>query len=156
MVDRIPAELAGRMVPYLIVDGATDAIEFYRRAFGAEELVRMPMPDGRLGHAELLIGGAPVYLADPPEPLPGFPRAPRAMGGTTVMLHRYVDDVDDAVDRARGAGANVVRPPQDEFYGDRAAVVQDPWGHLWSMHTHVRDVTPEEMDRAMANMTSGA
>jgi PhnB protein len=149
MVDRIPAELEGRMVPYLIVDGASDAIEFYRRAFDAEERVRMPMPDGRLGHAEIVIGGAYVYLADPPEPQPGYPQSPRALGGTTMLLHRYVEDVDAAVEQARSAGASVVRPPQDEFYGDRAAVVEDPWGHLWSIHTHVRDVTVEEMERAM-------
>jgi PhnB protein len=152
MVEPIPAELEGRIVPYLIVDGAAAAIDFYERAFGAEERMRLPMPDGRIGHAELVIGGAHVYLADPPEPEPGYPRAPSALGGTTLLLHRYVDDVDVVVEEARRAGATVVRPPQDEFYGDRTAVVEDPFGHLWSIHTHLRDVSAEEMEQAMSEL----
>jgi len=155
MVEPIPAELEGRIVPYLIVEGASDAIDFYQRAFGAEERVRMPMPDGRIGHAEIVIGGAYLYLADPPEEQAGYPKSPGALGGTTLLLHRYVEDVDVVVEQARLAGATVVRPPSDEFYGDRAAVVEDPFGHLWSIHTHVRDVSPEEMEQAMSEMASG-
>jgi PhnB protein len=155
MVQPIPTELEGRIVAYLVVDGAADAIDFYRRAFGAEERMRMAMPDGRLGHAELVIGGAHLYLADEPEPEPGYPQSPGRLGGTTMLLHRYVDDVDRAVATAEAEGAKVVRPARDEFYGDRAAVLEDPWGHLWSLHTHIRDVTPEEMDRAMAEMAEG-
>ncbi len=149
MADPVPAELAGRIVPYLMIDGAADAIDFYRRAFDAEERYRMEMPDGGIGHAEIVIGGAVVYLADAPDDMPGPAANPRKLGGTTVLLHRYVADVDAAVAQAEAAGASVLRAPEDQFYGDRAAVVSDPWGHQWSLHTHLRDVSPEEMAQAM-------
>jgi PhnB protein len=135
-----------------MVDGAADAIDFYRRAFGAEERARLPMPDGSIGHAEIVVGGADIYLADAPDDMPGNASNPRKLGGTSVLLHRYVDDVDAAVARAEEAGATVLRPPEDQFYGDRAAVVTDPWGHHWSLHTHVRDVSMEEMQAAMDEM----
>lgn len=150
MVDPIPAGLEDRLVPYLMIDGAAEAISFYREAFGATERYRIPMPDGNIGHAEILIGGALVYLADAPEDMPGAAANPRKLGGTSVLLHRYVADVDAAVARAEAAGATVLRAPEDQFYGDRAAVVADPWGHQWSLHTHIRDVSPEEMDQSMA------
>lgn len=149
MVDPVPEELADRVVPYLMVDGASDAIDFYARAFGAEERYRMAMPDGKVAHAEIVIGGAVVYLADAPEHMPGEAGHPRKLGGTTVLLHRYVPDVDAAVAQAEAAGATVLRAPEDQFYGDRAALVADPWGHHWSLHTHVRDVSPEDMAEAM-------
>lgn len=149
MVDPIPAGLENRIVPYLMVDGAADAIDFYGRAFDAEERYRMAMPDGKIGHAEIVIGGAVVYLADAPDDMPGQAGNPKKLGGTTVLLHRYVVDVDAAVATAEAAGATVLRAPEDQFYGDRAAVVADPWGHQWSLHTHVRDVSPEEMAEVM-------
>lgn len=149
MADPIPAGTEGRVIPYLMIKGAAKAIDFYKEAFGAEERYRMEMPDGGIGHADLLVNGAPVYLADAPEDLPGRPADPNQLGGTSVLLHQYVEDVDALVARAEAAGANVVRPPEDQFYGDRAATVQDPFGHLWSLHTHVRDMSPEEMEAAM-------
>ena len=149
MVSPVPEEFANRLVPYLMIDGAAEAIEFYTRAFEAVERYRMAMPNGRLGHAEIVIGGAVVYLADAPDDMPGDVGNPRKLGGTSVLLHRYVPDVDAAVARAEAAGATVLRAPEDQFYGDRAAVVADPWGHHWSLHTHLRDVSPEEMMAAM-------
>lgn len=155
MVEPIPAGLEGRIVPYLMVDGAADAIDFYRRAFGAEERYRLEMPDGKIGHAEIVVGGAVVYLADAPDDMPGDAANPAKLGGTSVLLHRYVADVDAAVATAEGAGATVLRPPADQFYGDRAAVVVDPYGHQWSLHAHIRDVTPEEMRAAASQMAGG-
>lgn len=152
MVDPVPSEVAGRIVPYLMVDGAAEAIAFYTRAFGAQERYRLEMPGGGIGHAELVIDGAPVFLADAPDDMPGSAGNPRRLGGTTVMMHRYVVDVDAATEQARAAGATVLREPSDEFYGDRVALVADPWGHQWSMHTHIRDVTPAEMTQALEAM----
>ena len=155
MVDPVPAELAGRIVPYLMLDGASDAMDFYAKAFDAEERFRMSMPDGKIGHAEIVVGGAVLYLADAPDDMPGDAANPKKLGGTSVLLHRYVPDVDAAVAQAEAAGASVLRAPEDQFYGDRAAVVVDPWGHHWSLHTHIRDVSPEEMDEAMKQMGGG-
>ena len=152
MVDAIPAGLEHRIVPYLMVSGASDAIAFYTEAFGAEERYRLPMPDGGIGHAEIVINGATVYLADAPEDMAGDAGSPKRLGGTTVLLHQYVHDVDGAVARAEAAGATVVRPPEDQFYGDRAAVVADPFGHQWSIHAHIRDVSPDDMRAAIAEM----
>jgi len=149
MADPIPAGTEGRVIPYLMIQGASKAIDFYKEAFGAEERYRMDMPDGSIGHADLLINGAPVYLADAPEDVPGRPRDPNQLGGTSVLLHQYVEDVDALVARAEAAGATVLRPSEDQFYGDRAATIQDPFGHLWSLHTHLRDMSPEEMEAAM-------
>ena len=149
MADPVPEGFEDRIVPYLMVDGAADAIDFYGRAFDAEERYRMAMPDGTIGHAEIVIGGAVVYLADAPDDMPGQAGNPRKLGGTSVLLHRYVVDVDAVVATAEAAGATVLRAPEDQFYGDRAAVVADPWGHQWSLHTHVRDVSPEEMAEVM-------
>ena len=152
MADPIPAGLEGRIVPYLMIDGAAEAIDFYQRAFGAEERYRMAMPDGKIGHADIVVNGATVYLADAPDDMAGDARNPKKLGGTTVLLHQYVADVDAIVERAAAAGATVVRAPEDQFYGDRAAVVADPYGHQWSFHTHVRDVSQEEMEQAVAGM----
>jgi PhnB protein len=152
MVEPIPAGLEGRIVPYLMVDGAAQAIDFYRQAFGAEERYRLATPDGKIGHAEIVVRGATVYLADAPDDMPGAAGNPKKLGGTTVLLHQYVADVDAAVARAEAAGATVLRAPEDQFYGDRAAVVADPFGHHWSLHTHVRDVSPEEMERAVSEL----
>jgi PhnB protein len=129
--------------PYLIARGAADALKFYELAFGAEELFRMPQADGRIGHAEIRIGDSHLMLADE------FPemniRGPQSLGGTSVMLLLYVEDVDSAAARAVAAGAKVVRPVQDQFYGDRSGTFEDPFGHVWTLATHKEDVPPEEM-----------
>src|SRR5687768_12630638 len=109
MVEPARTGLEDRIVPYLLIDGAADAIDFYTKAFGATELFRLPMPDGQIGHAEIDIGGARVFLADAPNEMPGDAGNPRKLGGTTVLLHRYVDDVDGAVATAEAAGATVLR-----------------------------------------------
>jgi PhnB protein len=133
------------VTPYLRVRGAAEAIEFYRRALGAKETMRMQMPDGRVGHAELQIGDAIIMLADE------FPemniRGPQSLGGTSVSFCVYLEDSDAAVQRAVDAGAKVLRPVQDQFYGDRSGTVTDPYGHEWTLSTHKEDLSPEEMNR---------
>lgn len=152
MVDPVPEHLDGHIVPYLMVDGASAAIEFYVAAFGATENYRLEMPDGKIGHADIVVNGASVYLADAPDEMPGSAANPSKLGGTSVLLHQYVPDVDAAVARAVDAGATVLRAPEDQFYGDRAAVLEDPFGHQWSLHTHIRDVSPEKIAAAAAEM----
>jgi PhnB protein len=141
------------VTPYLIIQGAGEAIEFYKRAFGAEEICRMGMPNGKVMHAELKIGDSFVMVGDEH---PEFNRSPKTLGGTPVGLHLYVPDVDAAFTRAVGAGATVKMPPMDMFWGDRFGKVVDPFGHEWSIATHKEDVGPEEMGRraqaAMAQM----
>jgi PhnB protein len=133
------------VTPYLICKGAAQAIEFYKRAFGATEIMRMPGPDGRLGHAEVRIGDSAVMLADE------FPemdvRGPQSLGGTSVSLLIYVPDVDTAFPRAIKAGGKEVRPLTDQFYGDRSGTLEDPFGHKWTIATHKEDVPPQEMQR---------
>lgn len=155
MVQPIPEGLEGRIVPYLMIDGAAAAIDFYKEALGAEESYRLEMPGGAIGHAEIVVNGAVVYLADAPEDMEGDAGNPAKLGGTTVLLHQYVEDVDGAVERAVGAGATLVREPEDQFYGDRAALIADPFGHHWSLHAHIRDVSPEEMTKAAQEMAGG-
>lgn len=134
------------VTPYLIVKGAAAAIEFYKKAFGAKELFRMkPGEDGRIGHAEIRIGNAPVMLADE-FPEHGF-RSPQSIGGSPVSLLLYVEDVDAVAARAVSAGATVLRPIKDQFYGDRSGTYSDPFGHTWTIATHKEDVSPEEMER---------
>jgi PhnB protein len=133
------------VTPYLILDGAAQAIDFYKKAFGAVELMRMPGPDGRVGHAEIKIGDSPIMMADE-FPEMGF-RGPKALGGAAAMLMIYVPDVDAQFKLAVAAGAKVVRPLQDQFYGDRSATVEDPFGHTWTIATHKEDVSPEEMKK---------
>ena len=141
------------IIPYLSIKGAADAIEFYKKAFGATESMRMAQPDGRIGHAELQLGDSRVMLADE------FPemdfRSPRSMGGSPVHIHMYVEDVDTVVGRAVAAGAKVVRPIQDQFYGDRSGTVADPYGHVWHVSTHTEDVSPEEMRKRAAAQHKG-
>ena len=137
---------------YLSIKGASDAIEFYKKAFGATEVMRMAQPDGRIGHAELQIGDSKIMLADE-HPEMDF-RSPRAIGGTPVMLHLYVDDVDTIVGRAVAAGAKVLRPIQDQFYGDRSGSVADPYGHVWHVATHKEDLSMDEIRRRAATQPS--
>jgi PhnB protein len=133
------------LTPYLVVRGAAAAIDFYRKALGAEELFRIEMDGGKLGHAELRIGDSIVMLADE-HPEMGF-KAPQAYGGTPVSFMLYVEDVDARVERAVAAGAKLLRPVQDQFYGDRTGTVVDPFGHVWTIATHKEDLTPEELTR---------
>ena len=145
------------IIPHLIVEGGSKAVEFYKKAFGAEEVMRMPAPDGRLMHAELRIGGSLVFLCDDfPEMCGGQARNPKALGGTPGNIHRYVPDVDAVVRRAADAGATVKMPPTDMFWGDRYGVVEDPFGHQWAFATHQKDLTPEEMGRAQAQAFASA
>ena len=130
--------------PALTIDGAAEAIDFYERAFGAKERLRMPGPDGQIAHAELEIGDSVVMLSDP------FPQSsvkpPSQLGGTTVGIFVYVEDVDAVFQQAVEAGATVTMPVDDMFWGDRFGSVTDPYGHHWSLATHVEDVPPEEME----------
>lgn len=141
------------VTPYLAVEDAAKAIEYYETAFDAKERVRMHAPDGKIGHAELEIGDSLIMLADP------FPqsstRPPTELGGSAGSIFLYVDDVDDVVSRAVRAGATLTSEVEDQFWGDRFGVVTDPFGHVWSIATHVEDVQPEEMaERAKAAMAA--
>ncbi len=143
------------LTTYLVVDDAAKAIEFYKRAFGAEERVRMDAPGGKIGHAELQIGDSLLMLAD------SFPQSstkpPKELGGTSASVFMYVEDVDEVVRQAIDAGAKVVTEVEDQFWGDRFGTVADPFGHSWSIATHVEDLSPEEIDErgkaAMAAMS---
>jgi PhnB protein len=133
--------------PYLIVKGAADAIEFYKKAFGATELMRFGDPSGAIGHAEIKVGDSPIMLADE-HPQMGY-RGPHALGGTPVSILLYVDDVDALFNQAIAAGATVSRPLMDQFYGDRSGTLTDPFGHVWTIATHKEDVSLEEMHKRM-------
>jgi PhnB protein len=137
------------LIPYLAVDDAAEAIDYYKEAFGAKERARMDGPDGKVGHAELEIGDSVVMLADP------FPHAsttpPSEAGATTTAIVMYFDDVDAVVKRAVDGGATITEEVEDKFWGDRFGTIKDPFGHVWSIGTHIEDVTPEEMaERAKA------
>jgi len=133
------------VTPYLIIKGAAEAIEFYKRAFGAKELLRMADPHGRVGHAEIKIGDSVIMLADE-HPAMGY-RGPRSLGGSSVSILLYLEDVDAVFERALEAGAKAQRPVANQFYGDRTGTLEDPFGHVWTVATHVEDVPPEEMRR---------
>lgn len=133
------------VTPYLIINGAAAAIDFYKRAFGATELMRMPTPEGKIAHAEIRIGDSAIMLADE-SPEMGH-RSPKALGGTGVSLMIYLDDVDETFKRAIANGAKELQPLKNQFYGDRSGTLQDPYGHVWTIATHVEDVPPDEMER---------
>jgi PhnB protein len=153
MVNPIPDGYP-RVTPYLIVDGASAAIDFYTSVLGATERMRMPAPEDRVGHAELEIGNSVIMLADESPEMDA--RAPSTVGGTPVSLHVYVEDVDAVFDRAVKVGARALRPVEDRFYGDRSGGFEDPFGHRWHVATHVEDVPPNEMEqRAAAAMSAG-
>jgi PhnB protein len=134
------------VTPYLIIDGASAAIDFYKKAFGAIELFRMDH-GGKVGHAELKIGDSPIMLADPQPP---DYVSPKALNGTPVSLMIYVEDVDTIYNRAIGEGGVEIKALQDQFYGDRSGTLKDPFGHIWTVATHKEDVTPEEMEKRIA------
>lgn len=137
------------LIPHLTCSPAADALEFYKKAFGAEEVQRMPGPDGRLMHAAMRIEGKFVFLADDfPEYCGGKEHNANALGGTPVTIHRYVKDTDAAMQRAEKAGATVIMPAADMFWGDRYGLVKDPFGHHWAFATHIKDLTPEQMMQA--------
>ena len=142
------------VTPHLVIKNAGEAVEFYKRAFGAEELCRMPGPDGRtLMHAELRIGDSPVMIC---EELPDMGcRSPASLGGCSVTLTLYVEDADKAFQRAVNAGATATLPPKDQFWGDRYGKVRDPYGYDWAIAMHIEDVSPEEMQKRMATMFAG-
>ena len=142
------------VTPYLIVKGGANAIEFYKKAFGATEIMRFEGPGGALGHAEIRIGNAPVMLADE-YPDMGF-RSPQTLGGAGVSLMVYVEQVDAVFQRAIAAGAKELRAVQNQFYGDRSGTLQDPFGHVWTISTHVEDIPPEEMHRRSQEMVKQA
>jgi PhnB protein len=146
-----------RVSPYLIVSGAERALDFYKQAFDAVELFRFKAPDGKVGHAEVRIGDTVIMLADE------FPdhdaHSPRKFGGSPVGLHLYCEDVDAVAAKATAAGAKVKRPVTNQFYGDRAGTLEDPFGHVWHISTHVEDLSPDELARrakeAMAGQKKG-
>jgi PhnB protein len=141
--------------PYLAVEDAARAIEYYTKAFGAEEVVRMDAPDGKIGHAELAIGDSRIMLSDP---FPGSStRPPKELGGTSASVFMYVEDVDAVVKRAVDQGASVTMEVAEQFWGDRFGTITDPFGHVWSIATHVEDVPPEEMaERAKTAMAAAS
>jgi PhnB protein len=142
-----------RVMPYLIVDGAGEAIEFYKSVLGASERMRLEGPDGKIGHAELEIGEAVIMLADEN---PGMNiEGPKSVGGTPVTIHVYLEDADAAFERAVQAGAKSLRAVEDQFYGDRSGQFEDPYGHRWNVATHVEDVSEEEMMRRAAEIGEG-
>jgi PhnB protein len=143
-----------RVSPYLVVDGAAQAIDFYTQVLGASERMRMGGPDGKIGHAELQFGDSVVMLADE-YPDMGYV-GPKAIGGTPVTIGVYVEDVDKTFDAAVKAGAKALRPVEDQFYGDRSGQIEDPFGHRWSISTHVEDVPPDEMQKRAAAMGGGS
>jgi PhnB protein len=146
-VNPIPPDYP-RVIPYLIVDGADKAITFYGTVFGAKERMRMNIPDGRVGHAEIEIGSGMVMLADP-MPDMGW-KSPKDLGGSPVTLMVYVEDVDDCFTRALDNGATETRKLENQFYGDRSGSFTDPWGHIWYVASHVEDVSPEDMEKRAA------
>lgn len=135
---------------YLIISGAAKALDYYKNAFGATEVLKLAAPDGTIGHAEIKIGDSIVMLADE------FPqmghKSPKALGGSPVGVCLYVENVDEVFDRAIAAGGTVKKPVMDQFYGDRSGSLEDPFGHNWTIATHIEDVSPEEINRRFADM----
>jgi len=142
------------VTPYLSVQGAAGAIAFYKKVFGAKEVMRMPGPGGTIGHAEIQVGDSRVMLADEC-PEMNF-RSPRSIGGTPVNIHLYVPDVDKVVKTAVAAGAKSLRPVADQFYGDRSGSLEDPFGHVWHVATHIKDISMKELKKRAAAMAAAA
>ncbi len=149
MTSKIPAGMH-TVTPHLTCEGAADAIEFYKKAFNAQELSRLAGQDGKLLHASLRIGDSTIMLSDDFPSHGGF--GPKSLKGSPVTIHLYVEDSDAFVSRAAAAGAKITMPVSDMFWGDRYGQIEDPFGHRWSVGTHVRDVTPEEIQQAMSSM----
>jgi PhnB protein len=144
------------VTPYLIIKGAAEAIEYYKKVFGATETVRMNGPNGKVGHAELKIGDSHIMLADENPSMGEGHTSATTVGGSPVSLYVYLPDVDSVVKTAVAEGATILKPVQDQFYGDRNGFIRDPFGHLWGVATHVEDVSPAEMAERMKKMMSAA
>ena len=142
------------VTPYLVVKGAAEAIEYYKKVFGATEVMRMPEPSGRIGHAELKIGDSHIMLADE-FPEMGY-QGPVTLGNSPVSILLYVEDVDSTVARAVADGGKILKPVEDQFYGDRMGFIQDPFGHRWGVATHKEDLSPEEMQERAKKATKAA
>ena len=140
------------VTPYLIIDGAAAAIDWYTRVFGAREHMRLAAPEGKIGHAEIEIGTSRIMLAD--EAPEHMARAPASFGGSPISLHLYIEDVDAVMTRAAAAGGTIRAPVEDKFYGDRMGVLVAPFGHVWYVATHVEDVSEAEIARRLAAMTA--
>ena len=137
----------GSITPYLVIKGAAQAIEYYKKVFGASELFRMDGPDGKVGHAELQIGTSRIMLADENPSMGQGHASASTIGASPISLYLYMPDVDNVVEQAVAAGAKVLKPVQDQFYGDRSGFIQDPFGHLWGVATQVEDVAPEQLEK---------
>lgn len=140
------------ITPYLIIRGAAQAIDYYKNVFGATEVFRMDGPDGKVGHAELQIGDSRFMLADENPSMGEGHSSPTTVGTSPVSLYLYVPEVDKIFDKAVAAGAKVIKPVQDQFYGDRSGFFRDPFGHLWGVATHVEDVSPQQMEERMKKL----
>jgi PhnB protein len=142
------------VTPYLVIPGgrAKEALDYYTRAFNAKEVMRMPRPDGGIAHAEIQVGDSRIMLADEDSRMDAY--GPNHYGGSPITLHVYLPDVDASTKQATAAGAKVVRPLEDQFYGDRTAGLQDPFGHRWFLATHIRDVSMDEMKQHMKTMAA--
>ena len=144
------------VTPSLIVHDAAKAIDYYKKVFDATETMRMPGPEGKIGHAELKIGNSPIMLADENPSMGAGHTSAATVGGSPVSLYVYLPDVDDVVKRATTEGAKLLRPVQDQFYGDRTGFIQDPFGHLWGVATHIEDVSPKDMQERMKKVMQAA
>jgi PhnB protein len=144
------------VTPYLVVKGAAQAIDYYKKVFGATEIMRMLGPDGKIGHAELQIGTSRIMLADENPTMGAGYTGAATIGGSPVSIYVYLPDVDDAVKRATAGGAKLLKPVQDQFYGDRSGFIQDPFGHLWGIATHIEDVSPKDMQERMKKVMQAA
>jgi len=144
------------ITPHLIIKGAAQAIDYYKKVFGATEIMRMNGPDGKVGHAELKIGDSNIMLADENPAMGQGHSSAATIGASPVSLYLYLPDVDKVVERAAAEGAKILKPVQDQFYGDRSGFIQDPFGHLWGIATHVEDVSPQEIEQRMKKMMQAA
>jgi PhnB protein len=144
------------VTPYLVVRGAVQAIDYYKKVFGATEVVRMPGPDGKIGHAELKIGDSRIMLADENPNMGQGHTSAATIGASPVSLYVYLPDVDRVIERATAEGAKILKPVEDQFYGDRTGFIQDPFGHLWGVATHIEDVSPKDMEERMKKVMQAA
>jgi PhnB protein len=144
------------VTPYLIIKGAAQAIDYYKKVFGATETMRMPGPEGKIGHAELKIGNSNIMLADENPSMGAGHTSAATVGGSPVSLYVYLPNVDEVVKRATTEGAKLLKPVQDQFYGDRSGFIQDPFGHLWGVATHIEDVSPKDMQERMKKVMQPA
>src|SRR5438067_5015015 len=154
-VSYIPKDYSS-VTPYLVIKGAAQAIDYYKKVFGATEVMRMPGPEDKIGHAELQIGNSRIMLADENPNMGQGHSSATTVGGSPVSLYVYLPDVDQVVQRATAEGAKVLRPVEDQFYGDRTGFIQDPFGHLWGVATHIEDVSPKDMEERMKKLRPAA